>query len=70
MSSISIDCPECAQGLTVPVNAVAPLPGTDTVNDRRVGGHLHMQVAAGLLLQCINGHFWRTAGEFLLVRDA
>ena len=64
MAQVILDCPLC--GLALEVTTVVTKPGTDTVKNGELGGHVHMDAQGSV--SCLNGHRWQAGGAFLLTR--
>jgi hypothetical protein len=65
MTQVVLDCPLC--GLALEMATIVTKPGTDTVKNGAVGGHLHLEASGSVA--CLNGHRWQASGNFLLTRS-
>jgi hypothetical protein len=64
MAQVVLDCPVC--GLPLLVMTLVTKPGTDTVKNGEVGGHIHIEASG--TTNCVNAHRWDAAGTFILTR--
>jgi len=64
MAQVVLDCPVCS--LPLSVATLVTKPGTDTVKNGDIGGHVHIDASGPT--NCPNAHRWEASGSFILTR--